>query len=286
MGTVRYTVANGQILAEKRAGNYRFYRSDGLGSTVSLYDSNQTKTDSFTYWPYGETRTSSGSSGTKYKFVGTLGCRTQADGGIYMRARVEQPKDGRWMTVDPIWPIEAGYSYAAGSPLLFVDPTGFRNALCNGPAFSCCICAPIDIPKWDYKRCKDCATAAGFKSIPDMCEALRNWDKQEPPVDGNSHVAALCCKLNRGACEAEANRRCKGAAEHDKCVHCVVSCCLAKKCGKKNALWCGWCNESRQLLDCKKSGVFDPKDHEANRWGVDHSGLKSCGDACRKYGAK
>ncbi|NOG92724.1 MAG: hypothetical protein HND42_05710 [Armatimonadetes bacterium] len=70
------TVVDGRMLAENRNGNYRFYRSDALGSTVSLYDSSQNKTDSFTYWPYGETRTSSGSTGTKYKYVGTFGCRT------------------------------------------------------------------------------------------------------------------------------------------------------------------------------------------------------------------
>ncbi|MCB8933075.1 MAG: hypothetical protein M9921_14390 [Fimbriimonadaceae bacterium] len=70
--SVRYTNINGQIVAEKRSGTRKFYSSDALGSTVALY-SGLTKTDSFTYWPYGETRTSSGSTPTKYKFVGNLG---------------------------------------------------------------------------------------------------------------------------------------------------------------------------------------------------------------------
>ncbi|NOG93086.1 MAG: transglycosylase SLT domain-containing protein [Armatimonadetes bacterium] len=121
------TVVEGRILAENRNGNYRFYRSDALGSTVSLYDSSQNKTDSFTYWPYGETRTSSGSTGTKYKYVGTLGCRTQHDGGIYMRARVMRPKDGRWQTVDPLWPSEPEFAYAGCSPTTLADPSGFQQ---------------------------------------------------------------------------------------------------------------------------------------------------------------
>lgn len=75
-------------MSEKRNEQLRGYRSDALGSTVSLYDNNQAVTDSFTYWPYGETRTSSGSTGTKYKFVGTLGCREQTDSGVYMLASV------------------------------------------------------------------------------------------------------------------------------------------------------------------------------------------------------
>ncbi|MCO5298032.1 MAG: hypothetical protein M9921_14385 [Fimbriimonadaceae bacterium] len=123
--SVRYTNINGQIVAEKRSGTRKIYSSDALGSTVSLY-SGLTKTDSFTYWPYGETRTSSGSTPTKYKFVGTLGCREQADGGIYMRARVEEPENGRWMTVDPLWPVESAYGYAWMSPSSYVDASGTR----------------------------------------------------------------------------------------------------------------------------------------------------------------
>lgn len=42
MATVRYTVINGHIIAEKRDGVRQFYSSDALGSTVALYSgSNQ-----------------------------------------------------------------------------------------------------------------------------------------------------------------------------------------------------------------------------------------------------
>lgn len=122
--TVRYNVASGQILAEERGNQRLLYRSDALGSTVSLYDGKRNMTNSFTYWPYGETRTRAGSTGTKYKFVGTLGCRTQSDGGIYMRSRVEQPKHGRWITVDPLWPNEFPYSYADNEPTTITDSLG------------------------------------------------------------------------------------------------------------------------------------------------------------------
>ena len=124
MATVRYTIINGQVVAEKRGGVRKFYASDALGSTVALYDNSQTKTDTFTYWPYGETRTRTGSTATKYKFGGTLGCREQADGGIYMQARVEQPKDGRWMTVDPMWPLQQPFQYAGASPLSSSESQG------------------------------------------------------------------------------------------------------------------------------------------------------------------
>ena len=122
--TVRYSVANGEVFAEKRSGSTRFYRSDALGSVAALYDNSQTKTDSKTYWPYGETRTSSGSFGSKNGFVGALGCRTQVDGEVYMRARIEEPKDGRWMTVDPLWPAIKPYVYVSNSPATAVDKLG------------------------------------------------------------------------------------------------------------------------------------------------------------------
>ena len=131
--TVRYSVANGEVFAEKRSGSTRFYRSDALGSVAALYDNSQTKTDAKTYWPYGETRTSSGAFGSKNGFVGSLGCRTQADGGVYMRARVEQPKDGRWLTVDPLWPNQWPYRYCYSSPACLTDISGLATFDCPTP---------------------------------------------------------------------------------------------------------------------------------------------------------
>lgn len=142
MGTVRYTILDGQIVAEKRGASRKFYESDALGSTVALYDNTQTKTDSFTYWPYGETRTSTGSTETKFKYVGTLGCRTQFDGGIYMRARVQQPGIGRWMTVDPLWPMEPAYVYAENAPVALFDASGFSpKTTCDSLYEDCVNCA-------------------------------------------------------------------------------------------------------------------------------------------------
>lgn len=124
--TARYNVANGQIITEQRGNQHRFYRSDALGSTVSLYDGKRNKTDSFTYWPYGEIRSSSGVTVTKYKYIGVFGCRTQLDEGIYMRARVAQPKDGRWLSVDQLWPDEPSYLYSDDSPTSKIDINGTR----------------------------------------------------------------------------------------------------------------------------------------------------------------
>ncbi|MCB8933074.1 MAG: hypothetical protein H6534_06480 [Chthonomonadaceae bacterium] len=44
-----------------------------------------------------------------------------------MRARVEDPEDGRWMTVDPLWLVESAYSYALNSPASIADPSGAKS---------------------------------------------------------------------------------------------------------------------------------------------------------------
>jgi hypothetical protein len=51
---LRYTVIDGEVTAEKRNGVRSFYVPEPLGSTVALLDNTQTKTDTFSYWPYGE----------------------------------------------------------------------------------------------------------------------------------------------------------------------------------------------------------------------------------------
>ena len=73
MPTVRYSVLEGEIIAEKRAGVRKLYVPDSLGSTVALLDNTQTQTDTFSYWPYGENRTRTGKSSTPFQFVGTEG---------------------------------------------------------------------------------------------------------------------------------------------------------------------------------------------------------------------
>jgi hypothetical protein len=67
----RYTVINGEVIAEKRTGVRRLYVPNPLGSTVALLDNTQAKTDTFEYWPYGEERSRTGTTATPFRFLGT-----------------------------------------------------------------------------------------------------------------------------------------------------------------------------------------------------------------------
>src|SRR5687767_14349607 len=98
MGTVRYTVMNGQIVAEKRGAIRSHYVSDSTGSTVALSNSFATITDTYAYWPYGELVSSTGTTGTPFRFVGTLGYYRDNAERQYIRRRFYDPARGNFLT--------------------------------------------------------------------------------------------------------------------------------------------------------------------------------------------
>src|SRR5438309_1323973 len=103
VGTVRYTTVQGEVIAEKRAGTRKFYVPDPLGSTVALLDNTQTQTDTFSYWPYGEVKTRTGTTGTPFQYLGALGYYQDSSVGQYVRMRCLNVATGGWLTVDPLW---------------------------------------------------------------------------------------------------------------------------------------------------------------------------------------
>jgi hypothetical protein len=96
--SVRYTVLNGEVIAEKRGATRSFYTPDPLGSTVALFNASQTKTDSWVYWPYGEVKTRTGTTATPYQFVGTYGYAQFNDRLTYGKQRWLDVEKGRWLS--------------------------------------------------------------------------------------------------------------------------------------------------------------------------------------------
>src|SRR5437899_3048541 len=83
---VRYTVLNGEVVAEKRSGVRRLYVPDPLGSTVALLDNTQTKTDTFDYWPYGEESARTGTTPTPFRFGSKVQLYRDSDGRSFSRS--------------------------------------------------------------------------------------------------------------------------------------------------------------------------------------------------------
>jgi len=138
--SVVYGNAFGGIISENRGGTVRTYVPDTLGSTIAMMDSTGTETDSWTYWPYGEVRTRTGTNSTPFTFVGTLGYFADIVSSFtYVRARFLRSDLARWLTVDPLWPKEAAYSYVDAGPSVSRDPSGLSLAcigfgICAGVA--------------------------------------------------------------------------------------------------------------------------------------------------------
>jgi RHS repeat-associated protein len=150
MGTVRYTVIDGEVVSELRGGVKRDYVPDPLGSTVALLDSSQAKTDTFEYWPYGESAGRTGTTATPFQYIGVVGYYHDGTARNYVRARYLDKGKGCWITQDLIMDdisISNQYEYCYKNPVNYFDYTGLRGGLittrkCN---------------KQETKRCNDLA---------------------------------------------------------------------------------------------------------------------------------
>jgi RHS repeat-associated protein len=101
---------------------------DHLGSASVVTDASGTTVGEDRFYPYGETRFTTGTMYTDKLFTGQ---REMTGLGIYhYGARFYSPKLGRFLSPDTIVPSAANpqawnrYSYVLGNPLKYTDPTG------------------------------------------------------------------------------------------------------------------------------------------------------------------
>jgi len=107
------------------SGSYEWYVYDGLGSVIGTLDANGNIISTRKYDVYGAIRGSSGPSGTRHQFVGSLGHPSDDETGlIYMRARYYDPVTGRFVSEDPVKKGINWFVYCANNPVNKVDPDG------------------------------------------------------------------------------------------------------------------------------------------------------------------
>ena len=131
---IRYTVIDGEVIAEKRNGVRRQYVPDSVGSTVALLDNTQAQTDTFVYWPYGDIQSRTGTTPTPFKYIGTAGYYATLAKQIYVRFRFYNATTIRWDTKETDLDSSEWYTYSYNNPVSFIDPDGQRPAPPKGGA--------------------------------------------------------------------------------------------------------------------------------------------------------
>ena len=135
-GVLNSTFLNGPGLDDRYVrsntanGITDLYRTDGLGSTLSLVASSGAITGNFTYEPYGMS-TQSGADTTSFRYTGRS---EDTPNLLYYRARFYNPRTSRFISEDPIG-LAGGYNlyaYVGGNPTNATDPTGLDTYVING----------------------------------------------------------------------------------------------------------------------------------------------------------
>ena len=230
--TTRYTVVDGEVIAEKRNGVRKQYVPDPLGSTVALLDNTQTQTDTFSYWPYGEIASRTGTTPTPFQYAGTHGYHQDSANRTYVRARTLNTQFGRWLTQDPIGFHGDDfnvYRYVVNNPTVNIDPLGL--AWCCIKIGSWCIgtCCNRD-PQCQSKTRKSLpkpAPKSGPPQLPpkigdpisspvgslstDACGRIINAIKEGAPIDGVIRIAGPI--LSGATNGKQAIDACKNAAQ-------------------------------------------------------------------------
>ena len=88
--------------ADKSVSSTRYVAHDLLKSVSALFDSTGTRQGKFEYTPYGETLTSEGAWASAMPLRYSSEYRDEELGLIYYNYRHYNPRDGRWISRDPI----------------------------------------------------------------------------------------------------------------------------------------------------------------------------------------
>jgi hypothetical protein len=191
-----------RMVGEQTDGGTRInYVTDALGSIVQAIDDNHNTTYTARYKPFRDVLSSTGTA-PAFTWVGSLGY-FQAAGRphseFYVRARFYSKAEGRWTTIDPLWPGESAYGYVSGRIQLFVDASGKAS---GSGSKNCCrdrsVAGGCIALLCSLKSAKDAIDdLTGIKDIDStelkpILEKIKNlWGKDYSPDD--------CCKSAHGS---------------------------------------------------------------------------------------
>jgi RHS repeat-associated protein len=112
------------------ASGTSYYHFDRLGNTAALTGATSALQNTYTYLPFGEVNSQTGTTANRFTFGGALGVQDEVNDTFYMRARYYDAELGRFTQRDPIG-INAGdfnfYRYTQNSPVNRADPSGLDD---------------------------------------------------------------------------------------------------------------------------------------------------------------
>ena len=131
-GTLIANYQYGLQLISRQApgGSNSFYDFDLTGNTTAITNSAGAIVNTYSYLPFGEKLSSTGSAGNLFTFSGASGVLDLGDGLYRMVHRTYSPSLGRFLQPDPTG-FAGGlnlYRYADNAPSLLIDPSGLFAA--------------------------------------------------------------------------------------------------------------------------------------------------------------
>jgi RHS repeat-associated protein len=114
---------DGRLVEQVTGSTPQYLHQDQVGSTRLITDSAGNAAGTYTFDAYGNEQAHTGTAASALRFAGEY---TDSETGFqYLRARHYDPSTGQFVIRDPISnETRSPYSYAASSPLNFVDPSG------------------------------------------------------------------------------------------------------------------------------------------------------------------
>ncbi len=121
-----YSHGNGLIGFEEAFNGTYWYQGDALGSVTGITDGSGNLVATYSYDPYGNSLSSTGTLDNSFQWVGQWGLSTEETGLTLMRARYYDPVTGKFISADPSG-VNGGnnlYAYCGNNSISFVDFSG------------------------------------------------------------------------------------------------------------------------------------------------------------------
>jgi RHS repeat-associated protein len=123
----QYAYGLGLVSQTTTSGSNNFYSFDLTGNTTQLTGSTGSVLNAYSYLPFGEQFSASGSTPNPFTYVGEFGVLSDTSGLDFMRNRWYDPELGRFTELDPTGLVGGDvnlYRYVGNNPINQSDPTG------------------------------------------------------------------------------------------------------------------------------------------------------------------